>query len=81
MDSNGHTLCTVSSGEEGGKADRLTLRELMRAAGLESLDEISDVLDARGRSFRERGCVLRVTVFYQNWMDTWVGARWVWLAG
>ncbi len=75
MDSEGRVLRAISSGAKGGKADRLTLDDLLKASGLESLDETSDVLDARGRTFRQRGCILRVTVFYQNWMDAWVGTR------
>ena len=76
VDTNGDVIRTVSTGTPGeGKADRITLRELLLAAGVSSLDQPSDVLDARGRSFRQRGCILRVTIFYQNWMSVWMGAR------
>ena len=71
MGPEGVPLRTVST----GRSDRLTLLDLLTAAGVQSLDQPSDDLDARGRSFRERGCVLRVTIYYQNWMSTLVGAR------
>ena len=58
-----------------GKPDKVSLQQLLTAAGVESLDEISDAVSARGRSFRERGCVLRVTIFYENWYCTWFGTR------
>lgn len=74
MDGNGEPIRLVSTPEKG-KSDRLTLQELLLAAGVTSLDDPSDILDARGRSFRQRGCILRVTIFYQNWMSTWMGSR------
>ena len=54
---------------------QINLQELLQAAGIESLDETSDVIDGRGRSFRQRGCILRVVIFYQNWFSTWLGTR------
>lgn len=74
VDSHGNRIRQVSTPEKA-KADRLTLEELLAAAGVGSLDQLSDVVDARGRSFRQRGCILRVTIYYQNWRSTWLGAR------
>ena len=54
---------------------QLTLKELLLAAGVDSLEETSDIVDARGRSFRQRGCILRVNIFYQNWQDSWIGTK------
>ena len=54
---------------------QLTLQELLQAAGVGSLEKMSDIVDARGRSFRQRGCILRVNIFYHNWQDTWIGTR------
>ena len=73
VDSNGRIIKTISPGPpKPGKADRITLGELLEAAGVQTLDQPADGLDARGRSYRERGCILRVTIFYQNWMSRWV---------
>ena len=40
---------------------------------MKSLEEESDTVNAKGRSFRERGLILRVTIFYQNWFSCWFG--------
>ena len=47
----------------------------MEAAGLETLDLPSDAVKAKGRSFREQGLILKVTIFYQNWFTTRFGTR------
>ena len=47
----------------------------MEAAGVDSLDQESDAVSAKGRTIRERGCILRVTIHYQNWFSTWLGTR------
>ena len=52
---------------------QLILGELLNASGLNSLDSESDSVTSRGRSYRERGCILRVSIFYQNWFSTWLG--------
>lgn len=54
---------------------QVTLEELLRAAGVYSLEEETDIVNAKGRSFRERGCILRVIIHYQNWYSTWMGTR------
>ena len=54
---------------------QVTVGELLRAAGVSSLEEESDTVNAKGRSFRERGLILRVTIFYQNWFSCWFGTR------
>lgn len=52
---------------------QLVLGELLNASGLYSLDWESDLVSSRGRTYRERGCILRVTIFYQNWFNAWLG--------
>lgn len=52
---------------------QLVLGELLNASGLYSLDWESDSVTSRGRTYRERGCILRVSIFYQNWFHTWLG--------
>lgn len=47
----------------------------MEAAGVDSLEQESDAVNAQGRTIRERGCILRVTIHYQNWFSTWLGTR------
>ena len=54
---------------------QVSLQELLVAAGVGSLDVASDTVNSKGRSFRERGVILRVTISYQNWFNTWIGAR------
>lgn len=58
-----------------GKPDKLPVQWLLEAAGVKSLDETSDSVNAKGQPYRKRGCVLRVSIFYQNWYDTWFGTR------
>ena len=58
-----------------GKPDKLPVQWLLEAAGMKGLDDVSDSVNAKGRSYRERGCVLRVSIFYQNWYNTWFGTR------
>ena len=65
----------MALGEDLGKPDKMSLAELLKAAGVESLDAPSDAANARGRNFRERGCILQVTIFYNNWNFRWFGAR------
>ena len=42
---------------------------------MRDLDEQSDSISAKGATFRERGCVLRVVVSYDNSRKTWIGTR------
>ena len=48
------------------KADRLSLHDLILASDIGSLDKISDSPNGNNKSFRRKGCVLVVTIFYQN---------------
>ena len=54
-------------------ADKLTIRELLSAAGVNNLNEVSDALNAKGKSFRRHGVVLHVTIKYTNTDATWFG--------
>ena len=56
---------------------KLVVGELLNASGLSSLDWESDSVTSQGRSYRERGCILRVSIFYQNWFNTWLGTTYV----
>ena len=53
--------------------NKLTINELCLAAGVNSLDEVSDALNAKGKSFRRHGLVLHVTIKYTNTNETWFG--------
>ena len=54
------------NGGDVHKADKIRLIEFLRAAGVQSLDEKTDALNSRKRSFRENGVVLRVLIHYAN---------------
>jgi len=54
-------------------ADRLTIQEILKAAGVTSLDEPSDALNAKGKPFRRHGIVLHVAINYQNSESTLLG--------
>ncbi|CAH3136935.1 unnamed protein product [Porites lobata] len=56
-----------------GRADKFTVREILHAAGVESLDEPSDALNAKGKPFRRHGIVLRVAINYQNSDSSFLG--------
>ncbi|KAK2569056.1 P2X receptor E [Acropora cervicornis] len=56
-----------------GRADRLPIQEILNAAGVASLDEVSDALNAKGKPFRRHGIVLHVTIHYQNTDSTILG--------
>lgn len=58
-----------------GKPDKVTLYELLTAGGVVSLDDLSDAISAKGQTFRQRGIVLQVLIYYQNWYNTWWGTR------
>ncbi|KAL5496680.1 hypothetical protein EMCRGX_G013018 [Ephydatia muelleri] len=71
MDINGNPVRQLNSDQRSGKPDKLSLIELLKAAGVESLEKPSDSISSNGRSFRKRGCVLQVNIFYHNWLSTW----------
>ena len=56
-----------------GMADKLTIQEILRAAGVTSLDEPSDALNAKGKPFRRHGIVLHMAIIYQNSESTFLG--------
>jgi len=73
---NGTILKSLSSDEDSGlkgMADRLTIQEILKAAGVASLDEPSDALNAKGKPFRRHGIVLHVAINYQNSESTLLG--------
>ena len=60
---------SLSSNEDSGprgRADKLTIKEILNAAGVTSLDDPSDALNAKGKPFRRHGIVLHVAINYQN---------------
>eukprot|EP00794_Sanderia_malayensis_P018094 gene18094-19901_t len=59
--------------EGKGKPDGIRLIELLRAAGVKSLDSQSDACNARNRTYRENGVVLHVTIKYENADGTFFG--------
>lgn len=56
-----------------GQADKLTVQELLDAAGVISLDDMSDAINAKGKSYRRHGIVLHVVIGYHNAEKTWLG--------
>lgn len=58
-----------------GKPDKITLQELLLAGGVAGLDVKSDAINAKGQNIRQRGAILRVSIYYQNWFNTWFGTR------
>lgn len=56
-----------------GQADRLTIQEILHAAGVTTLDEPSDALNAKGKPFRRHGIVLHVAITYENADSTFLG--------
>ena len=49
------------------------MQEILHAAGVETLDEPSDALNAKGKPFRRHGIVLHVAVNYQNSDSSFLG--------
>ena len=49
------------------------MQEILHAAGVESLDEPSDALNAKGKPFRRHGIVLHVAISYQNSDSSFLG--------
>ena len=69
-------LCYSLSNEDSGpkgRADKFTIQEILHAAGVASLDEPSDALNAKGKSFRRHGIVLHMAINYQNSESTFLG--------
>ena len=55
--------------------DKITLGEFLSASGISSLDNSSDALNSNGRSLRENGVVLQVTIDYRNADSVFFGTR------
>ncbi|PFX25533.1 P2X receptor E [Stylophora pistillata] len=73
---DGSVIKSLSSNEKNGMrgmADKLTIEEILQAAGVTSLDEPSDALNAKGKPFRRHGIVLHMAINYQNAKSTWLG--------
>lgn len=67
---------SLSSNEKNhlrGNADKFTIQEILQAAGVASLDEPSDALNAKGKPFRRHGIVLHMAINYQNAESTFLG--------
>jgi hypothetical protein len=58
-----------------GKPDRLSLKEILAAGNIDTLDQPSTAISAKGKSIRERGLIVKITIHYQNWFFTWFGTR------
>ena len=71
------SLSTDENMSPTGRADRLTIQEILNAAGVASLDELSDALNAKGKPFRRHGIVLHVAIHYQNADSTFFGTGYV----
>ena len=72
LDSDGALIRKLSV---PGKPDKITLQELLEAGGVAGLDTPSDSVNAKGQTVRQRGIVLIVSIYYQNWFNTWFGTR------
>ena len=68
----GDHLCLLIFRMKKG-ADKLTIRELFSAAGVRSLEQVSDALNAKGKTYRRHGLVLHVTIKYTNTDGNWFG--------
>ena len=66
----GHNGTIVRKISIPNKQDRLVLRELVDVSGIGELDSGSN-----GPSVRERGAVIKVTIFYHNHHRSWFGTR------
>ncbi|XP_046864902.1 P2X receptor A-like isoform X2 [Xenia sp. Carnegie-2017] len=67
-DANGSRIREMNDG-----ADKLTISELFSAGGVNSLEQVSDALNANGKTYRRHGLVLHVAIKYTNTYDTWFG--------
>jgi len=75
VSSDGKIMKQLNNNASKG-ADKIRLKELLEVAGIKSLNQNSDALNARSRTYRENGIVLRVTIDYSNSEDTlfWTGS-------
>jgi hypothetical protein len=73
---NGTRLRELNEWSRGYRtSDKVTVKELMGAAGLFDLEATSDAISAGNESYRERGCVIRVSIAYDNWRKTLIGTH------
>ena len=70
INQNGKVIRTISDPE---KPDKLNVSELLKAAGINTLDEKSDSLSGDGESYRMRGLILKVSIYYTNYEHYWFG--------
>ena len=69
-DKNGKIIRQISDRE---KPDKLKVDELLMAAGIDTLDQVSDALSGQGESYRMRGLILKISIYYTNHEHTWFG--------
>eukprot|EP00800_Vazella_pourtalesii_P010017 TRINITY_DN25165_c0_g1_i1.p1 TRINITY_DN25165_c0_g1~~TRINITY_DN25165_c0_g1_i1.p1 ORF type:complete len:410 (+),score=65.43 TRINITY_DN25165_c0_g1_i1:48-1232(+) len=70
VDKDGNVMRKVTESE---KPDKLKVSELLKAAGIDTLDQESDSLSGEGESFRMRGLILKVSIYYTNHEHKWFG--------
>ncbi|XP_063677400.1 P2X receptor A-like isoform X2 [Bolinopsis microptera] len=70
MSHNGSLIKEFNSYE---RADRLSLKDIIDASGMGSLDDISDSPNGNNKSFRRKGCLMLVTIFYHNILSSMLG--------
>ncbi|KAI6659357.1 hypothetical protein LOD99_15028 [Oopsacas minuta] len=58
---------------ESEKPDKLKVSELLKAAGIDTLDQLSDSLSGDSESFRMRGLILKISIYYTNHEHKWFG--------
>jgi len=64
VDMNGNTIKRLNSNGVS-KVDKILLKDFLIAANV-SLDEVSDALNAKERTFRQNGLILHVSIMYKN---------------
>lgn len=70
QDSRGNIVKAMNNHD---KPDKLKLSELINAAGIKSLDEHSDAIGITNESYRMRGLVIRISLYYSNHENTLFG--------
>ena len=70
VDKDGNVIRKVTESE---KPDKLKVSELLKAAGIDTLDQLSDSLSGDGESYRMRGLILKVSIYYTNHEHKWFG--------
>ena len=70
IDQHGRVIRKIS---ESDKPDKLKVNELLKAAGIDTLDQKSDSLSGDSESYRMRGLILKVSIYYTNHEHKWFG--------